>query len=159
MVIEIRDLHLADAPACDAVIASLPTFFGDPQGIRDCAEAVRSQRGFVVTVGAAVAGFITLKQHLPGSSEITWLAVHADHRRHGLGRRLIDAAVRACEAGGQRALFVLTLGPSAPDAPGDNYAGTRAFYEACGFVPLREFGLRDWNDPWALVLVRPLGPR
>ena len=64
----VRELLLADAPACDAVIASLPYFFGDPDGIRECAEAVRSQRGFVATDAAAVAGFITLAQFDPASA-------------------------------------------------------------------------------------------
>jgi hypothetical protein len=30
------------------VIASLPYFFGDPDGIRECAEAVRTQPGWAV---------------------------------------------------------------------------------------------------------------
>ena len=41
----IRPLTSDDAPRCDAVIASLPYFFGDPDGRAMCAEAVRSQPG------------------------------------------------------------------------------------------------------------------
>ena len=82
----IRPLTVDDAPACDAVLATLPTFFGDPDGIRDCAVAVREQRGFVATINDDVVGFITLLAHMPGSAEISWLAVHA-----GLPVRAIQA--------------------------------------------------------------------
>ena len=51
-------------------------------------------------------------------------------------------------------MFLLTLGPSVPDDVADGYQGTRRFYEAVGFTPLRELGLRDWEDEAALLLVR-----
>jgi GNAT superfamily N-acetyltransferase len=159
----IEPLRPEHAAACDAVIASLPSFFGDPTGVRDCAQAVRSQRGWVAVidglVDGAVAGFITLHPHFEDSAEITWMAVHADHRRGGIGRLLIDAACAASSAAGARMLCVLTLGPSVPepdDSSGDNYAGTRTFYRKMGFVPLRELGLREWNDSHALILARAL---
>jgi GNAT superfamily N-acetyltransferase len=152
----IRPLRADDAPACDAVIASLPYFFGDPDGRRMCAEAVRSQPGVAADVGGALAGFITLEQHNADTMEITWMAVHADHRRHGIGRALIDAACAQASAAGARMMIVLTLGPSVPEEPGDNYAGTRRFYQSNGFIPLRELGLREWNDSHALMLARPL---
>jgi len=158
MYVELRPLEAGHASGCDAVIASLPYFFGDPGGIRDCAAAVRSQRGFAALADDRVVGFITLHAQFPASSEITWLAVHADHRRSGIGRLLVDEAVHLLRAEGVLVLFVLTLGPSVPEDVTDGYAGTRAFYEACGFVPLREFELRDWNDAYALVLARPLAP-
>jgi hypothetical protein len=53
-------------------------------------------------------------------------------------------------------MCVLTLGPSVPEEPGDNYEGTRAFYQRVGFVPLRELRLREWNDSHALMLARSL---
>lgn len=153
---EVRELALADAPGCDGVIASLPYFFGDPDGIRECAEAVRSQRGFVATAAGAVTGFITLAQYDPASAEITWLAVHARHRRSGMGRALVEASERALTAENVEMMFVLTLGPSVPEDVEDGYRGTRAFYRALGFVPLKEFALKTWNDPAALVLAKAL---
>ena len=143
--------------ACDAVIASLPYFFGDPDGVRDCARDVRSQGGFVATAGDGIVGFITLLDHNDESAEITWMAVHAEHRRNGIGHRLMDAVVDDAKSRGVRMLCVLTLGPSVPEEPGDNYEGTRAFYRANGFVPLRELQLSTWNDSHALMLARALG--
>jgi GNAT superfamily N-acetyltransferase len=156
MPITIRPLTADDASTCDAIILSLPYFFGDPQGREDCARAVREQSGFFAEVDGAAGGFVTLLPHFEGSSEITWVAVHADHRRSGVGRRLIEAAVRELVAAGDRMMCVLTLGPSVQEEPGDNYVGTRAFYQRMGFVPLRELGLREWNDSHALMLARSL---
>lgn len=118
--------------------------------------AVRSQFGFVATNAGAVTRFLTLERHYDETSEITWMAVRADSRRRGIGRMLIDAAVRHARWEGMRMLCVLTLGPSEPELAGDNYEGTRQFYRAMGFVPLRELGLRDWNNQHTLMLARPL---
>ena len=43
----VRTLERNDAAACDAIIASLPDWFGIPEGIRDCARDVRAQAGLV----------------------------------------------------------------------------------------------------------------
>ena len=156
MPITIRPLTPDDGAACDAVILSLPYFFGDPTGREDCARAVREQSGTVVDIDGRVAGFITLKSQFAGSMEITWLAVHASHRRQGLGRMLIDAAVRHATAQSVRMLFVQTLGPSVPEDVPDNYEGTRTFYRTVGFTPLAEIQLREWNNSHTLVLARAL---
>jgi GNAT superfamily N-acetyltransferase len=156
--IAIRDLTPADAPGCDAVLASLPYFFGDPTGIKDCAKAVRSQNGFVAVFEGRVVGFVTLLFHFPESAEITWMAVHAEHRRSGIGAKLMRAADDSAVGSGAKMLCVMTLGPSVtePLDANDNYDGTRRFYRAQGFVPLRELGLREWNDSHALMLARTL---
>ena len=154
--VAIRSLTINDAPACDAIIASLTYFFGDPDGVRDCAAAVRSRLGYVAMVDAEVAAFLTIEHHDPLSAEITWMATRADHRRHGLGRQLIERAAADLASEGVRMLCVLTLGPSVPEDAADSYAGTRAFYQSCGFLALRELELRSWNDAYALMLARAL---
>jgi GNAT superfamily N-acetyltransferase len=98
----------------------------------------------------------SLLHHFPESAEITWMAVAAAHRRSGTGAMLIDAACAAASAGGARMLCVLTLGPSVPEDVDDGYDGTRRFYMTQGFVPLRELGLREWNDSHALILARAI---
>lgn len=152
----VRALEHTDAPQCDAVLATLPTFFGDPDGIRDCAAAVRSEAGFVAAGEDGVAGFVTLQAHFSGSAEITWLAVAQAYRRQGIGRMLVEAAAEERTAAGDGQLFVLTLGPSVREDHEDNYDGTRAFYRRMGFVPLRELGLSAWNNSHALILARAL---
>jgi ribosomal protein S18 acetylase RimI-like enzyme len=152
-MVRIRELTSDDGPACDAIVASLPTFFGDPDGNRECAEAVRTQQGWVASLDDEIVGFLTVAPSSDEVSEITWMGVRDDHRGRGIGRELIDHLVRSSTA---RALCVLTLGPSVPDA---GYEGTRAFYRAMGFVPVKELGLRSWNNSHALLLVRPLSTK
>jgi N-acetylglutamate synthase-like GNAT family acetyltransferase len=157
--VDIRPLDASEhAAGCDAVIQSLPYLFGDPSGRAECAAAVRSQRGLVAVDGdGLVLGFLTIKQHFNESGEITRMAVQASHRRHGIGRALINAIGADLSKAGLAELFVLTLGPSVaePDSE-DNYEGTRRFYQSAGFVPLRELSLRTWSDDYALILARHL---
>jgi ribosomal protein S18 acetylase RimI-like enzyme len=152
----IRPLAPADAEACDAVVLTLPYHFGNEAGRAECAHAVRTQDGRVAVEEGEVVGFLTLERHDPRSAEITWMAVRADRRRHGVGRRLIERAIDDLAADGVELLSVLTMAESEPEErETDNYADTRAFYRALGFVPLRELALEGWDDR-AVILVRPV---
>jgi GNAT superfamily N-acetyltransferase len=147
--IALRPLRREDAEACEAVAATLPTFFGDPDGLRDMAEALRSQRGVVAERGGEVVGFLTLHPSTDEVDEITWMGVRDDLRGSGIGRQLV---AWAAEDASPRPLCVLTLGPSVPDV---GYESTRAFYRRVGFLPVKELSLTTWNNSHALILVRP----
>jgi GNAT superfamily N-acetyltransferase len=148
-----------DAAACDAVIQSLPYFFGDENGIRECAEAVRTQPGWVAHDREEVIGFATTAPASRWCLEITWLAVRAGRRRAGVGRRLVERVAAEAAAAGAPLLCALTLGPSVAE-PGveDGYEGTRSFWERVGFLPVKELSLTTWADEHALVMVRVLEP-
>ena len=88
-------------------IRSLPDWFGNDQGIAEAAAAVRAQAGLVSVLDGAVVGFLTWKRHHPTAAEITWLAVHADHRGGGTGTALVEELVAS--AGALRYLTVKTL--------------------------------------------------
>ena len=45
-------------------------------------------------VDGAVAGFLTVERHFDHAAEISWMAVHADHRRRGLGHLLVERLCR-----------------------------------------------------------------
>lgn len=152
----IRPLTPADAEACDAVILTLPYHFGNEHGRAECARAVRTQNGLVAVDEGEIVGFLTLARNDPRSAEITWMAVRADRRRLGIGRELVERAIEDLSREGVEFLSVLTLAESVPEErETDNYADTRAFYRALGFVPLRELALESWDDR-ALILVRTL---
>jgi ribosomal protein S18 acetylase RimI-like enzyme len=137
-------------------VLSLPYHFGDEGGRAECARAVRTQEGLVAVEEGEVVGFLTLRRHDPRSAEITWMAVRADRRRHGIGRALVERAVDALARDGVTILSLLTVAESEPDwRETDNYADTRAFYRALGFVPLRELALESWDER-AVILARPL---
>lgn len=150
----IRALSPADAEACDGIVLTLPYHFAHEGGRAECAHAVRTQPGVVAVQEGEVVGFLTLQRHDPKSAEITWMAVRADRRRHGHGRALIEHAVGDLVRHGVELLCVLTMAESEPeDRDMDNYAETRAFYRALGFVPLRELALEGWDDR-AVILAR-----
>jgi ribosomal protein S18 acetylase RimI-like enzyme len=152
-----RPLEAADAEACDAIVASLPYHFGLEEGRRECAVAVRSQRGLVAEREGRVVGFLTFEPRFEEVAEITWMAVHADHRRGGVGRGLMDRLVADLEAERRRLLLVLTVSPNdPPDEPANGYQATRAFYAANGFTLARDFA-GYWGDhDTPVLLVRVL---
>ncbi len=154
--VSIRPLEVADAPACDEIIRSLPYHFGDEDGQRQCAEAVRGSPGLVAVRDDQVVGFLTVAHNFESTSEITWMAVHARHRGQGMGRALVDRLTGQLRGEGRRLLLVLTVS-SLDEEPGvdDGYQRTRAFYRSVGFLPARE--LPDlWPGDKALLLVMPL---
>jgi GNAT superfamily N-acetyltransferase len=132
----IRPLGPRDGAACDGIVASLPDWFGLEEGVRECAEAVRTQPGLVAEVHGEVRGFLTIARPYPRTPEISWLAVHARNRRRGLGRAMIEALSDELRTRGDRLVVVRTL--SDRTDPGPEYAQTRAFYLAMGFIPVAE---------------------
>jgi GNAT superfamily N-acetyltransferase len=153
----VRELRPGDAAACDEIVRGLPYFFGSTAGVARCARAVRTRRGWVAWSGGppGVDGFVVIDHPLPSAPEITWMAVRAGRRRHGLGRALVAHAARELTGEGAQVLSVLTLAASVPEAGDDTYAGTRAFYRATGFLAIREIHPPGWDSP-ALLLARPL---
>jgi len=152
----IRQLAASDAEACDAIVATLPYHFGDEEGRRECAGAVRSQRGLVAQEGGDVVGFVTIEPRFDECVEITWMAVRADRRRMGVGRALLDRVASDSREEGREFLLVLTVSPSdgADEIP-DGYQATRAFYEANGFILTRDFP-GYWESDTPVLMVRPL---
>lgn len=146
----IRALGPDDAARCDATVRSLPDWFGNDEGIAECAAAVRSQPGLVAVADGEVTGFLTWKQHHPAAVELTWLAVHADHRAQGVGTALVEQLARSL--GATRFLTVKTLSATCDYEP---YESTRAFYRGRGFVELIELDIWGPDNP-ATLFVRPL---
>ncbi len=155
MTVRIRPLTRDDAPACDSIIASLPDFFELEEGIRACAEAVRSEQGFVAVVDGSVRAFVTFAPHFEESAEITWMATHARYRRRGLGATLIQELVAILVDEGRRMLVVFTLSPHDASDDDEGYASTRRFYERQGFVLVRDVP-ELWGENIAVLMARPL---
>jgi ribosomal protein S18 acetylase RimI-like enzyme len=152
----VRPLRAEDAERCDRIVASLPYHFGQEDGRRECARAVRAQPGLVAVEDGTLVGFLTVQHHFDHAAEITWMAVHADHRHRGVGRALVGRLCRDLAAEGRRLLLVLTVSPSDPGPePPDGYQATRAFYRSVGFLLARDLpGL--WPNDTAVLLVQPL---
>jgi N-acetylglutamate synthase-like GNAT family acetyltransferase len=152
--VRIRGLRIEDAPACDTIIASLPDWFGLDEGIRECAHAVRTQPGLVGERDGRVLGFLTIERPSDRAAEISWLAVHRDARGRRIGTALVEHLVSDLRAEATvRLLVVKTL--SDREDPGPEYAATRAFYLARGFLPAAELDLFGPENPIQLM-ARPI---
>lgn len=154
----LRSLRPGDAVACDEIVRSLPYHFGNEEGRQQCAAAVRRESGLVAVSEDAIVGFLTWQPWFGSSYEITWLAVHAECRRRGVGTLLVERLAELASGERMRFLLVTTLSASVPDDPGvvDGYEQTRAFYERRRFSQLWEPS--GWWDETnqCLLMVRDL---
>ena len=152
----VRPLQPEDAAACEGVARALPAWFGIEEGLRALRHAAESESGFVATAGDGddrLLGFVTFARRFPETSEITWMATAPDAHRRGVGRALVTAVERHAREAGAHLLLVKTL---ADLHPSPEYAITRAFYAACGF--LRVAVLPEEWDPAnpCLLLGKPI---
>ncbi len=84
----------------------------------------------VAELAGVVSGYVSLHQNVPLAShahvlEINGLAVAPAAQGHGVGRRLVEAAVAHAAANGAKKVTLRVLGPN---------EGARRLYERCGFV-------------------------
>jgi GNAT superfamily N-acetyltransferase len=148
----IRAMDDGEADACEAILRSLPDWFGIEDAIVSYVKDLRTMETFVADVDSEVVGFLTLKAHFPASAEIHVMGVVETHHGRGLGRRLVEHAEALLRERGVQYLQVKTLAPSHPDR---HYARTRGFYEHLGFVPLEENELWGRTNP-CLIMVKHL---
>jgi coenzyme F420-0:L-glutamate ligase / coenzyme F420-1:gamma-L-glutamate ligase len=136
----------------ESILRTLPEWFGIEHATQEYIRDVAELETFAADDGS---GFLSLKRHSPRAAEIYVLGVVPALHRQGRGRALVDAAETWCVGNGIEYLQVKTLADTATD---ENYARTRAFYEAVGFVPLEVFPeLWDPRNP-ALLLVKRVAP-
>lgn len=98
-------------------------------------------------------GIALLRERFHESAEVHLLAVRRAYHRTGIGRALLAEVEADLRARGVRLLSVKTLGPSRPDPQA--FDRTRAFYRACGFLPVEEFP-DLWPDDPCLLMVKVL---
>jgi ribosomal protein S18 acetylase RimI-like enzyme len=100
-----------------------------PRARRFFGAGSRPEDVLVAEVDGEVAGYVMLGPPLPLESnshvvEVKALAVDPARHRQGIGRLLVDAAVRAALARSARRLTLRVLASN---------EAARAFYESCGF--------------------------
>ena len=138
--------------ACAAILRNLPEWFGDGEADSQYFNDLRSIDTHLAERTTGIVGFAAVKFKGPQVAEIHVMGVAREERCRGVGRALINRVVDDLTISGIKSLTVQTLGPSDADSA---YVETRAFYEAMGFLPLREFRQADWTGP-ALTTVRSL---
>jgi ribosomal protein S18 acetylase RimI-like enzyme len=139
---------------CREVLEALPEWFGIPSAIETYAAAADDLPMLACFAPTGeIAGFVSVKIHTPAAAEVYVMGIKRAWHRQGIGRSLIEAAALRATAQGVRFLTVKTLSPSHPDR---NYAATRLFYEAVGFLPIEEFPTLWGAGNPCLLMLRPL---
>ena len=99
----------------------------------------KRDRIWIAEQGGAIAGFIAI-QHDPDRrrwAKLRWFLVEDSARGHGLGRRLLRAAVAFSRKAGYKGILLWTV---------DDLDAARALYESVGF----RLALQDPKPcPWA----------
>lgn len=139
--------------AVERLLAGLPEWFGIEQSVHEYIAAARVLPSTVARLGDEVVGVCLVHRHTPVAAEIELLAVERARHRRGIGRRLLDHVEAEQRETGIELLQVKTRGPSAPSA---EYARTRAFYAALGYLPLEERTDIWGPDNPCLIMVKPL---
>ena len=142
---------------CREVLESLPAWFGIPAAVESYVAAADALPMLACFDAAGRAtGFVSVKTHTAVAAEVYVMGVKPAWRRHGIGRILIEAAARLAASQGAHFLTVKTLSPARVDP---NYAATRAFYQAVGFLPIEEFPTLWGAENPCLLMLRPLSNR
>jgi GNAT superfamily N-acetyltransferase len=144
---------LQRAPECEAVLRSLPMWFGIEESLVMYVEDTLKLPTFALEQEGRLVAFLTLREHFPKAWEVHCMAVEAPYRGKGHGSALLDHSERWLAARGVQFLQVKTVAATSDDL---EYAETRKFYEARGFTELEVFPeLWDPSNP-ALQLIKVL---
>ncbi|MFW6154273.1 MAG: GNAT family N-acetyltransferase [Planctomycetota bacterium] len=149
-MIRITPLPADGAAEGEAILRSLPEWFGQEGAIRDWRRDLPSLETYVALADGRIVGVLSLTDDGPGIAEIYVMGVRRENHRRGVGRALVERAEQACLARDITTLQVKTLGPSEPQ---EAYAGTRAFYAAMGFEPIEET-TRIWGQANPCLILR-----
>jgi GNAT superfamily N-acetyltransferase len=145
--------ELRRASDCEAVLRSLPGWFGIEESLQMYVRDTATMPTFAIEAETRLLAFATLKQHFPAAWEVHCIAVMASARGTGLGRQLLAHVELWLREQGARFLQIKTIA-AAHKSP--QYAETRKFYEAMGYTPLEVFpSLWSPGNP-AMQLVKSL---
>lgn len=142
----------SDPLATERILRSLPAWFGIEEAVASYVEKSTILDSYLAEeADGTVVGVALYERHFTESAELALIAVHADHRGQGHGRRLVEMGEATLRAQECEFLEVRTVGPSFDDA---GYAATRSFYRALGFSPMHEFDGLDWDGPTLIMIKR-----
>jgi GNAT superfamily N-acetyltransferase len=138
---------------CEAVLRTLPMWFGIERATLMYVQDTTKMPTFAVEKEQRLIAFLTLREHFPRAWEVHCMAVAAHARGKGYGSKLLAHAEAWLAARSVEFLQVKTV---AATSQSREYAETRKFYEARGFTALEVFPeLWDPRNP-ALQCIKRL---
>ncbi len=140
---------------CEAVLRSVPGWFGIEEALLMYTADTERMPTFAFSNDGRVIAFLSLFEHFPESWEVHCMAVHADFRNCGYGSKLLKHAEQWLVERGVKFLQVKTV---ANTSKSKTYAETRQFYYAKGFTSLEVFPLLWAPQNPALQLIKILNP-
>ena len=117
------------------ILGDLPEWFGIPASTEEYIEKAANAVFFLEATEQG-KGFVSLRQTAPTVWEIDVMGVEKRAHHQGIGRKLVQMAIRYCQEEGADLLQVKTLAAQHPDP---YYRKTRQFYQAVGFIPVEVF--------------------
>ena len=127
---------LNEKAQCEAVLRSLPMWFGIEEALVMYADDSARLPTFAAVEGPEIRGFISPRQHFPHAWEVHCIAVHADARNRGHGKALLAHAEGWLS---KQEVSLLQVKTVAATSSSKEYAQTREFYRHVGFQPLEVF--------------------
>ena len=153
MTLTILGPELRREGECEAVLRSLPCWFGIEEALLMYARDTARLPTFALAEQDTAVAFLSLAEHFAESWEVHCMAVHASARNRGHGTRLLLLAEHWLTQRGVKFLQVKTVAQTSSSTA---YAETREFYNAKGFTPLEVFPTLWAPQNPALQLVKVL---
>ena len=142
---EIREITLPNDKQRIAreILEALPEWFGIPEAREEYIKKSAAQPFFAAFDGERAVGFLCLDETGKDTAELYVMGVLKDYHRHGVGRRLFEAAKERAKVLGYSFLQVKTV----QMGKYPEYDATNRFYLALGFREFEVFPTLwdEWN--------------
>lgn len=130
---------------CRDILKYLPEWFGIPEAYEEYVEGVREHPFYAAVIEEKAVGFISIEDHNSTTSEIYVMGILRQYHNAGIGTMLLNKSITKLRQSSRKYLLVKTIAESHKSK---EYAITRKFYYAKGFLPLEVFPeLWDPNNP------------
>ncbi len=131
------------------ILRKLPDWFGIESSLANYVREVADMYFLCAYSDHAPVGFLAINEHFPCTCEIHVMGILPEFHRKGIGRELV---LRAASRYADKGFSFMTVKTVAAPQGGEEYALTRAFYGAMGFLPLEVFPtLWDEHNPCLLM--------
>lgn len=127
---------------CEKILRQLPEWFGIEASTLEYINNVLDKEMVIIKSDEEIIGFLSLDTLEKSTSEIYVMGINPNYHRLGLGRKLINYAIKSCRLSDKKLLLVKTLSDSVDNK---EYFISRSFYSSCGFVKVHE-DLNIWGE-------------